>query len=82
MKEIKSIKMRYWINNLKGYGFTNLSISKYTGINEKSIRHFHKNKDHNLNDKHHKKLYEWLLTTKSLIIATEQTQEETSDAKS
>jgi hypothetical protein len=79
VKEIQSIKMRHWINELKEYGFTSLSISKYTGINEKSIRHFHKNKDHNLNDKHHKKLYEWLLTTSRMIIAVEQTQERTND---
>ena len=71
MKEIESIKMRNWINNLKEYGFTYLSISKYTGINERSIRDFHKNKDHNLNDKHHKKLHEWLLTTRQMIITLE-----------
>ena len=75
MKEIESIKMRNWINNLKEYGFTSLSISKYTGINERSIRDFHKNKDHNLNDKHHKKLHEWLLTTRQMIITLEITLE-------
>ena len=68
MKEIEAIKMRNWINNLKEYGFTSSSISKYTGINEKSIRNFYKNKNYNLNDKHHKKLYKWLLTTKQIII--------------
>jgi nitrogen regulatory protein PII len=72
MKEIEAIKMRNWINNLKEYGFTSLSISKYTGINEKSIRNFYKNKDYNLNDKHHKKLYEWLLTTRQIIITAKE----------
>ena len=76
MKEIEAIKMRYWINDLKEYGFTDSSISRYVGdISDRAVREFANNKRTMLNNKNHKALYEWLLTTKSLIIATEPTQE-------
>ena len=67
MKEIEAIQMRKDLENLKEYGFTYASISKYTGINEKSIRNFHKNKDYNLNDKHHTVLKSWIEETTKTI---------------
>ena len=67
MKEIEAIKMRKDLENLKEYGFTYASISKYTRINDKSIRNFHKNKDYNLNDKHHTVLKSWIEETTKKI---------------
>ena len=80
MKEIEAIKMRHWINNLKEYGYTDSSISRYVGdISDRAVREFANNKRTMLSNKNHKALHEWLLTTRRMIIATEQTQEKTND---
>jgi len=75
VKEIEAIKMRHWINDLKTYGFTDASISRYCGnISDRAIREFANNKRTMLSNKNHKVLHEWLLTTSQIIRELEQTQ--------
>jgi len=76
MKEIEAIKMRKWIRELKTYGFTDLSISKYAGIqSNQTVREFAENQDRILQEHNHKALYEWLLTTREKITILKQNEE-------
>tara|TARA_R110000823_G_scaffold267190_1_gene387198 strand:- start:462 stop:692 length:231 start_codon:yes stop_codon:yes gene_type:complete len=76
MKEIEAIQMRKWIKELKTYGFTVLSISKYVGIkSNQTVRLFVEQQDRMLQDKNHEALYEWLLTTREKITILKQADE-------
>jgi|TARA_R110002033_G_scaffold54771_1_gene103314 hypothetical protein len=73
MKEIEAIQMRKWIRELKTYGFTDLSISKYAGIqSNQTVREFAENQDRMLQENNHKALYEWLFATREKIIILKQ----------
>ena len=73
MKEIEAIQMRKWIRELKTYGFTDASISRYVGtISDRAVREFADDQDRILNNKNHKALYEWLFATREKIIILKQ----------
>ena len=65
--------MRKWIRELKTYGFTDASISKYVGIkSNQTVRQFAENQDRMLQENNHKALYEWLFATREKIIILKQ----------
>ncbi len=67
------------LKKLKKYGFTDVLISRHSGVNLHVISRFRRNQTRKLNYKNHKRLYDWLHTTSQMIITAENTLEKTND---
>tara|TARA_R100000544_G_scaffold14777_1_gene6846 strand:- start:34 stop:393 length:360 start_codon:yes stop_codon:yes gene_type:complete len=68
MKEIEAIQMRKDLENLKEYGFTYASISRYvSGVSETTIRRFMIDHKNLLHDEHHTVLKSWIEETTKTI---------------
>ena len=66
--EIQAIRMRQDIKMLlEEYGFTYVSITKYTGCSERAVREFYINPTRGLSKENHNKLYRWLSEIKEVI---------------
>ena len=70
--EIQAIQMRQDIKMLvEEYGFTHVSIGKYTGCSDRAVREFYTNPTRSLSEENHNKLYRWLSEIKEVIEETE-----------
>ena len=76
--EIQAIQMRQDIKMLvEEYGFTHVSIGKYTGCSDRAVREFYTNPTRSLSEENHDKLYGWLSEVKEVIEETEDKGDET-----